>query len=182
MKKLIYLLVALAVFCGSFVISTMLKERNKYEFSAQSVGGKVNMHSFDGKYKIFYFGYNFCPDVCPMTLTLLSSVLNEKIKRDDILVVFITLDPQRDSPKIADDFVKYFYPNSVGLVADNLDKMAQNFGVKYQKIDLNDSQMKYSVAHSSALYLFNKKGKFVKTITNLTYEEIENSIKELIKD
>lgn len=181
MKKLIYAFIAIAVFATSFAISTILKQSDKYEFSAQSINGKVDMHTFDGKYKIFYFGYNFCPDVCPTTLTLLSDVLNNKIKRDDILVIFITLDPQRDNAQICDDFVKYFYPNSIGLVAHNLNQMAQNFGVKYQKVDLNDSQMQYSVAHSSALYLFDKNGKFVKTITNLTYEEIEKSIKNLLK-
>lgn len=180
MKNLFYIVLAIVVFAASFGVSKFIKDKNKYDFSAQSINGKVTMNSFDGKYKIFYFGYTFCPDVCPTTLTLVSSALEDNPRKDEVLLVFTTLDAQRDSVKESDEFVKYFYPNSVGIIADDLAKMASNFGVKYQKVDLKDSQMKYSVAHSSSIYLFDKNGKFFKEVSNLTMQEIESSINELL--
>lgn len=180
-KSIIYIVLAIVIFGASFGISSLIKYKNKYDFSAQSINGKVTMNSFDGKYKIFYFGYTFCPDVCPTTLALVSSALEDNPRKNEVLVIFTTLDPQRDKVKESDEFVKYFYPYSVGIVADNLPKMASNFGVKYQKVDLKDSQMQYSVAHSSAIYLFDKSGKFVKEVTNLTMQEIKSSIDELLK-
>ncbi|ASM35474.1 SCO1/SenC family protein [Campylobacter sputorum subsp. bubulus] len=182
MKNILtYIALAVVIFAISFGVSNILKDKNKYDFSAQSIDGKVTMGSFDGKYKIFYFGYTFCPDVCPTTLTLVSTALENNPKKDEIMIVFVTLDPQRDKVKETDEFVKYFYPNSVGIVVDNLDKMTSNFGVKYQIVDLKDSQMQYSVAHSSAIYLFDKDGNFVKEVTNLTMQEIKSSIEELLK-
>ena len=63
-----------------------------YDFTGKGVNGAVSLKSFEGKNKIIYFGYTSCPDVCPATLGILSGVLNE-LKRDDIVVIFVTLDP-----------------------------------------------------------------------------------------
>ena len=82
-----------------------------YDFTGKGVNGAVSLKSFEGKNKIIYFGYTSCPDVCPATLGILSGVLNE-LKRDDIVVIFVTLDPERDEPKNVDEYAKYFYPNS----------------------------------------------------------------------
>lgn len=152
-----------------------------YNFSAKSVNGDVTLKSFEGKYKIIYFGFGSCPDVCPATLGLVSSVLGE-IKRDDIVVLFITLDPERDTPQAMDEYAKYFYPNSYGLVVDNLKKVTQTYGAKYKKIRLEKSAMDYSVAHSSSIYLLDKKGKLINEVSNLTIENIRDSIKELVKN
>lgn len=182
MKKILtYIVLAVIIFVISFGISNIIKDKNRYDFSANSINGKVTMSSFDGKYKIFYFGYTFCPDVCPTTLSLVSSSLENNPRKDEVLLVFVTLDPQRDEIKETDEFIKYFYPNSIGIVADDLLGMTSNFGVKFQKIDLKDSQMQYSVAHSSSIYLFDKSGNFVKEVTNLTTQEIKSSIDELLK-
>lgn len=182
MKKILtYIVLAVIIFVISFGISNIIKDKNRYDFSANSINGKVTMSSFDGKYKIFYFGYTFCPDVCPTTLSLVSSSLENNPRKDEVLLVFVTLDPQRDEIKETDEFIKYFYPNSIGIVADDLLSMTSNFGVKFQKIDLKDSQMQYSVAHSSSIYLFDKSGNFVKEVTNLTTQEIKSSIDELLK-
>lgn len=180
-RGIIYIVLAIVIFGVSFGVASLIKDKNKYDFSAQSINGKVTMSSFNGKYKIFYFGYTFCPDVCPTALSLLSAALEDNPRKNEVLVVFITLDPERDKVKESDEFVKYFYPYSVGIVAEDLPKMASNFGVKYQKVDLKDSKMQYSVAHSSAIYLFDKNGKFVKEVTNLTMQEIQSSIDELLK-
>ena len=149
-----------------------------YDFTGKGVNGAVSLKSFEGKNKIIYFGYTSCPDVCPATLGILSGVLNE-LKRDDIVVIFVTLDPERDEPKNVDEYAKYFYPNSYGIVLDDLPKVAKNYGVKYQKVLLEKSAMEYSVAHSSSLYVLDKNDKFVAEISNLTAQNIKKTLENL---
>ena len=149
-----------------------------YDFTGKGVNGAVSLKSFEGKNKIIYFGYTSCPDVCPATLGILSGVLNE-LKRDDIVVIFVTLDPERDEPKNVDEYAKYFYPNSYGIVLDDLPKVAKSYGVKYQKVLLEKSVMGYSVAHSSSLYVLDKNDKFVAEISNLTAQSIKKTLENL---
>ena len=158
---------------------TLFVDKNDYDFTAKSANGDVTLKSFDGKNKIVYFGYGTCPDICPATLSLLSMALNE-LKTDEVTVLFITLDPERDTPQMLDEYAKYFYPNSHGLVVSDLQKVTKNYGAKYQKVKLEKSAMDYSVAHSSSIYLLDKKGKFVSEVSNLTIENIKEAIKELI--
>ena len=149
-----------------------------YDFTGKGANGAVSLKSFEGKNKVIYFGYTTCPDVCPATLGILSGVLNE-IKRDDIVVIFVTLDPERDEPKNVDEYAKYFYPNSYGIVLDDLPKVAKNYGVKYQKVLLEKSAIEYSVAHSSSLYVLDKNDKFVAEISNLTAQNIKKTLENL---
>lgn len=149
-----------------------------YDFTGKGANGAVSLKSFEGKNKIIYFGYTSCPDVCPATLGILSGVLNE-LKRDDIVVIFVTLDPERDEPKNVDEYAKYFYPNSYGIVLDDLPKVAKSYGVKYQKVLLEKSAIEYSVAHSSSLYVLDKNDKFVAEISNLTAQNIKRTLENL---
>lgn len=176
MKKIIAVLTAVFIAVGGFLI---LNQNSKYDFKGKDLNGPVSLKTFDGKYKIVYFGYTSCPDVCPATLGILAGVLGE-IKNDDIVVLFVSLDPDRDTPELTDEYVKYFYPNSHGLVVENLPRVAKNYGVKYQKVKLDKSAMEYSVAHSSSLYLLDKDGKFVSEISNLTTSNVKNQIENLI--
>lgn len=183
MKKILYSIIAIIVFSGVFLLVNHELKLHKYDFEGESIDGNVTMENFNGKYKIVYFGYVFCPDVCPTTLNMVSSVLSE-IKAKDVEIIFITLDVKRDDIKSCDEFAKYFYKNSVcvRLEQEELDKVVKNYGTKYKIIDLNDSVMGYSVAHSSFIYLFDKKGRMIKDVSNLTYENVKNEITNLVKN
>lgn len=176
MKRILALIVFILIFVGA---ATLFINKNNYDFTAKSSSGDVTLKSFEGKNKIVYFGYGSCPDICPATLGLVSMVLNE-LKTDDVTVLFITLDPERDTPEMLDEYAKYFYPDSHGLIVNDLQKVTKNYGAKYQKVRLEKSAMEYSVAHSSSIYLLDKKGKFVSEVSNLTVDNIKNAIKELI--
>lgn len=176
MKKIISVIVVIFIITAWILY---IKGNSSHDFSAKSVKGDVTLKDFGEKHKILYFGYLACPDVCPATLGILASVLNE-LKRDDIVVLFVSLDPERDTVNDLDDYAKYFYPNSYGILANNLPKVAKTFKVKYQKVLLEKSAMEYSVAHSSSIYLLDKNGKFVSEVSNLTVDNIKNAIKELI--
>lgn len=184
MKKFFYVVVVVFFVSGLYFLINHEFKMHKFDFKANSIGGEVSMKSFDGKYKIVYFGYTFCPDVCPTTLNLVSSVLNE-LQAKNVEILFVTLDLQRDEISNCDEFAKYFYPNSTCIKFDdkaNLDKMVENYEAKYQIIDQNDSYMSYSVAHSSFIYLFDKRGRFIKNVSNLTYSNVKTQIQDLLKN
>ncbi|ANE36223.1 cytochrome oxidase biogenesis protein, Sco1/SenC/PrrC family [Campylobacter iguaniorum] len=183
MKKFFLVIVLILVASGVFLLVNHQLKLMKYDFKGDSINGPVTMKSFDGEYKIAYFGYVLCPDVCPTTLTLVATALDD-LKYKDVKILFATLDIKRDDVKTCDEFAKYFYPNSTCLRFDDkeLDRVTKSYGVKYQIVDLKDSVMKYSVAHSSSIYLFDKKGRFVKEVSNLTYENVKKEIENLIKN
>ncbi len=182
MNKKIIFVVFVIIFIGSFSTTILILDSNKYNFSAQSVHGKVSLDDFNGMYKIIYFGYTFCPDVCPLSLNILQEAL-DGIDTSNIKLLFISLDPKRDTPQNLQEYVSFFYPNSLGLWIDedNLRDVAKRFDIKYQEIPLESSALNYSIAHSSSLFLFDKNGKLVDRITNLTKENIRDSILKMIR-
>ena len=161
MKKLIIAVILILTVLGAGYLALY---SNKYAPNGQSANvaeGQKN-YDFTGK------GAN-------------GAVSLNELKRDDIVVIFVTLDPERDEPKNVDEYAKYFYPNSYGIVVNDLPRVAKNYGVKYQKVLLEKSAMEYSVAHSSSLYVLDKNGKFVTEISNLTPQNIKKTLENLEK-
>ncbi|MCX2682821.1 SCO family protein [Campylobacter sp. MIT 21-1685] len=167
------------------IISFFLLNHKEYDFSLRSeFKEQTTLKDFAGKKLIVYFGYTFCPDVCPATLALLGKEL-KKIHSEKAYVLFISLDPLRDGDiEKTNEWLRYFYPQSAALIAHNeeeLEKITKKYNVSYQKINLKDSAMSYSIAHSNELYLFDEKGKFVKSINDLNPEELYNELKSFLK-
>ncbi|KAA6224731.1 MULTISPECIES: SCO family protein [unclassified Campylobacter] len=182
MKKI---LIALIVFLCVIMTFFYFKDTNKYDFVLNSeFGENTTLSTFKGKKLIIYFGYTFCPDVCPATLVVLAQEL-EKLENKDAYLLFVSLDIERDKDiKKTNEWLRYFYPNSTSLIASNektLQKIANNYGVKYHKVDLHDSFMQYSVAHSNALYFIDENGNFWGDITNLDPEELQDTLKKFLQ-
>jgi len=117
---------------------------------------------FRGRYMLIYFGYSLCPDVCPTTLAVMADALAKLGPRHDKIVpVFITIDPDRDTPKALKSYLAAFGPDFVGLTGkpDIVKKVAASYHVFFQKHPL--SQGGYSLDHTSVLYLMGPDGKFV---------------------
>ena len=178
MKKTLWGLIIILICAG---LALLVIKPNKYDFKALSQNGEVSLKNYNGKYKAIYFGYLYCPDVCPTTLSLVGDELN-KLKRDDFELLFITLDPERDTPENLTLMAKNFYKDADGLKLNDLKGVAKNYGVRFQKMRLENSAMGYSVAHSSSIYLIDKDGNFYKEISNLTSENIRENLLNLIKD
>ncbi len=184
MKQAIFL--ALIVLVGLLIFSLTGEKtaQNPYDFSLRSEFGEhTSLKDFEGKKLIVYFGYTSCPDVCPVTLALLAKELN-KIESQNVFLLFISLDIERDrNLKELNEWLSYFYPHSTVLIAEDkgqLDAITKNYGVIYQRINLNNSAMRYSIAHSNELYLIDEKGKFYKSINNLNPTELAKELKEFL--
>ena len=120
-----------------------------------------------GKWSFVFFGYTSCPDVCPATLYVLNSVHGLLVDEtgtapDDMQVIFISVDPARDTTEKLADYVTYFNKNFIGTTADKteIDKLAQQFGAGYI-FEEETSAGVYNVAHTSAIFLVDPYGRLV---------------------
>lgn len=127
------------------------------DFVLQSAEGAVSLSDYRGKVVVLYFGYAFCPDVCPTSLGLLSLALQKLNKKelDKIQAFFISVDPERDTVEKLKTYASAFHPSIKGITgtADEIADVAKRYGVMYMKVDLPNSAMGYAVDHSSRYYV-----------------------------
>src|SRR3954454_8764952 len=117
---------------------------------------------FRGKLMIVYFGYTFCPDVCPTDLMAITQALNALGPvAKDIQPVFITIDPERDTNVLA-DFMSGFHQSFIGLSGspDEIRKVADTYKAFYVKVP-NDRAGDYSIDHAGVIYLIGRKGEYL---------------------
>jgi protein SCO1/2 len=142
------------------------------ETGTASVGGPFTLTDQDGKtrtasdlrgrYLLIYFGYSFCPDVCPTTLAEMGAALDKLgPKKNRVVPLFITIDPERDTPKVLNGYMKSFGSNFVGLTGSmkQIEQVASEYRVYIRKRPLPGGS--YSMDHSGAIYLMGPDGKFV---------------------
>jgi protein SCO1/2 len=133
-------------------------------------GRTVTNETLKGKPTLIYFGYTFCPDVCPTSLLLMETAI-EKLGPDaakKVNLVFITIDPERDTQKLIKDYVGNFSPTFIGLTGtpEQVTAAARAYRVYYQKVPGKDGAP-YLMDHSSIVYLLDRNGRF---ITHFTHE------------
>ncbi len=125
-------------------------------------GRKRRSADFAGHYMLIYFGYAHCPDVCPTTLALMADALAKAgPAADHVVPIFITIDPERDTPAVLKPYVRSFGPSFVGLTGDlkTIAKTAADYRVYFRKHPLENGD--YGLDHSSVIYLMGPDGKFV---------------------
>jgi protein SCO1/2 len=145
------------------------------DFTLRSAQGPVSLSGFRGKVVPIYFGYSSCPDVCPTNLALIGGALRA-LDADELAQVqpiFITVDPERDTPERAAEYAAYFHPKMLGLSGspEEIAAVARAYGVAYMKVEEPDSAMGYSVDHSSRTYLMGKDGKLFTLIPHAAPSE-----------
>src|SRR5271170_4770133 len=116
-------------------------------------GAAVTERTYRGKWLVVYFGYTFCPDVCPTTMMEIAGALKILGPRADAVQgLFITVDPQRDTPAVLGEYLKSFDPRLVGLTgtAAQIAVAAKSFHVFYERNDTDDGSYLYD--HSAFIY------------------------------
>lgn len=134
------------------------------EFTLTGEDGKqVRWSDFDGSYRIVYFGYTFCPDVCPTDVAVIAQAFSRFEKAEPQLAkqvqpIFVSIDPERDTPPIVREFTDAFHPRLIGLTGtpEQIDQTAKNFAIFYGKGE--ETAGGYLMNHSNAAYLFDRKG------------------------
>jgi protein SCO1/2 len=143
-----------------------LLDQNNAQFTAARLKGAPTL---------VYFGYTHCPDVCPVTLLQLAQVVKTGVV-PNLRVIFISVDPARDTPAQLAQYVHAFDPDFIGLTGSTamLQRVAQRFGVAYQRVDLPGGD--YSMDHSSTIFLMDARGHNV-AVFNAPYD-----VKSLTQD
>jgi cytochrome oxidase Cu insertion factor (SCO1/SenC/PrrC family) len=145
---------------------------------ASGIGGPFNLvdgagktvtdQTFRGKWMLVYFGYTHCPDACPTALQDMANAIDmlEPAQRKSVAIVFITVDPERDTPTVMQEYVSNFGAPIVALSgsAEQIAAAAKEYRVYYAKHPTAEG---YEMDHSSVIYLMNPDGDFV---TNFTHE------------
>jgi protein SCO1/2 len=146
---------------GRTIVSGQIAVGGPYALTDQD--GKPRASAdFRGKYQLIYFGYSFCPDVCPTTLAIISTALDRLgIDQNRIVPVFITVDPDRDSPPALKKYLAAFGPRFVGLTGtpQQIAQVEKEFRVYARKQPLAGGT--YGMDHSSVIYLMGPDGKLL---------------------
>jgi protein SCO1/2 len=128
-------------------------------------GKAVTDRTFAGKYRIMYFGYTFCPDVCPVDMQNIGAALRILDRGDPAIAakiapIFVSVDPDRDTPAVLKQFVRAFHPRMVGLTGSPqaIAQVAKEYAVYYQKGEVTPGGG-YMVAHARVAYLMDPLGK-----------------------
>ncbi|NQU56994.1 MAG: SCO family protein [Rhodospirillales bacterium] len=135
-------------------------------------GKTVTDRNFLGKYVLMFFGYTYCPDVCPTTMQVIGDALDALgEKGQNIQPVFVSVDPDRDTLKELASYVSHFHPRMIALSGskDQILSIADDYGATYFKVyqgpstgdDDKDGKGDYLISHSAAVYLMGPDGKFI---------------------
>ena len=135
-------------------------------------GGPVELSSTQGDFSlsqlesdqlaVLFFGYTYCPDVCPMSMAVMRQVMQglDEQQRHRVVPVMISVDPERDTIERLEEYVGFFGDEFIGATGSQaqLEEVADRYGVVWRRVETPDSAMEYTVDHSSSLYLVDRHG------------------------
>jgi len=170
--------VAVAIAAGIWIsdlVISKVETRQAQESGTARVGGPftlvneagetVTEADFRGRYMLIYFGFTFCPDVCPTELQVMASAIEALGPRGErIQPVFITIDPERDTPDVMARYVALFHPRLTGLTGspEQVAAAAKAWHVFYRKVADESSSEDYTMDHSSIVFLMGLDGEYLK--------------------
>lgn len=148
-------------------------------------GNQVTEKDFLGKYSLVYFGYTFCPDVCPGELQIISAAMDlAGDAAQKITPLFFSVDPARDTPEVLADYVPHFHDDMIGLTGtpEEMANAAKVYRVYFAKAPDDAVPGGYLMDHSSLIYLMDPEGDYVRHFNYGTPpEEIAASLKKIIE-
>jgi len=143
-------------------------------------GKRVSETDFAGRYMLVYFGFTYCPDACPAGLQLIGETMERLgAKARQVVPIFITVDPERDTVEQMSAYVANFHPQLVGLTGtlEEITDAARAYRVYFAKVEDDSSGDGYSVDHTSIIYLMGRTGAYVAHFRHgMTSEEMAKRI------
>lgn len=140
-------------------------------FTLNSPKGELSLHDFRSKVVLIYFGYTWCPDICPTNLTLMSAALSrlEADEVDKVQGIFISVDPARDTMERLATYTNYFHENLLGMSGSEkaIAEIAKRYGAVYQ-VTKQDSATDYVVDHTSETYVVDPQGNLAEILPHGT--------------
>ena len=155
------------------------------DFTLDVAGGKtIHLSDFRGKVVLLYFGYTFCPDICPATLGTTAQAIRSMGKQgDDVQLIMISVDPERDTPEKLAQYVAHFHPSFIGATAapEKIAGIASLYGIYYEKHP-GTNATGYLVDHTATLLVIDREG-YLKLVFpfGVTSDEIADDLKYMLK-
>lgn len=155
-----------------------------HDFTLTSANGDVSLSDFRGKVVLIYFGYTFCPDVCPGTLGNVAQALRDMgTKAEDVQLIMVSLDPERDTPEKLAEYMGHFHPSFIGITGtkEELDKVASLYGIYYQKNE-GSNATGYLIDHTATLLVLDREG-YLKLVFpyGVTAQDIADDLKYMLR-
>ena len=176
------LLAATAITIAVTAAFVLYSDRGSKKYGAAAIGGPFTLSDQSGRsltekdlkgsYSLIYFGYTFCPDVCPTGLQVMSNAMDQlqtEMQRK-IKPVFITIDPERDTVDQLKSYLGNFHPRIIGLTGTErqIAEVTRAYRVYYAKAKGSEGKRDYLMDHSSIIFLMNPEGKYVNHFTHMT--------------
>ena len=156
------------------------------DFTLQSGDGRLSLHDLHGKVVLLFFGFTSCPDICPMALAVIARMFSMMSPEDleKTKALFVSLDPEKDTLDVLTQYTGYFHPNIVGVTdrLENVIKISERYGVRYQREDTPDSRLGYVIYHTPDVLVVDTWGRLQhkRIPPNAKVEEMAAYIKELL--
>ena len=170
--SLLYKKLTLVVAVALLLISGCSSEpqSDAKDFTLQSINGPVSLSDFKGKAVLLFFGYTHCPDICPATMNNVANALRSlKEEAAQVKVLFVTVDPERDSAEHLAKYVAFFHPNITGLTGspEEIKRTAGGYDAEFFK-QVTEGSKGYEMIHTSMLFLINSEGKILDIMSHHT--------------
>jgi protein SCO1/2 len=156
------------------------------DFSLQTRAGLQQLSDFRGKPVVLYFGFTSCPDICPLGLSTIRDALNSDLGLNEVVALFVTLDPQRDTLERLSEYTEFFHPNIVAMRGDQKEtaKIAKQYGTYFIKAPLPGAKERqnalkgdvnievdpnaYTVDHTAYYFVLDKMGELTRVLEHNT--------------
>lgn len=154
-------------------------------FTLTSKDGAVSLDDFRGKVIVMYFGFMTCPEVCPHSMTVISTALArlDNQQRQNTQAILVSVDPNRDTPDKLAEYTKFYHDSLIGLTGskNDIDKVTKQYGAYYDFTEIESVTEDYGVEHSSRYYVIDKQGSLVTAMRHSTTpNELYTQIQELL--
>ena len=142
------------------------------DFTVQTTQGPLSLHDYRGKLVLVYFGYTYCPDICPTSLAATAEGLRQLTPEElaRVAMIFVSVDPKRDTPQRLKEYAEFFHPAIVGATAtpEVIAEVAKRYGVFYAEQKVETAGDGYVVDHSADTYIVAQDGQLVGKIAHAT--------------
>lgn len=155
-----------------------------FNFTLTGSKGDVSLSDYQGKLVLIYFGYTFCPDICPATLANVGQALRELgSQADDIQLIMVSLDPARDTPEKLAEYVGHFHPSFIGVTGteEQLAEVTSLYGIFYEKHE-GSAATGYLIDHTATLLVIDREGSLKLVFPfGVTVQEIADDLKYMLR-
>ncbi|MDR9498655.1 MAG: SCO family protein [Hydrogenovibrio sp.] len=142
------------------------------DFTLATVDGERSLSDYEGKLVLLYFGYTFCPDICPTNLSSLSQAWQNltPAQQEQVKILFVSVDPERDTLERLQNYSDYFHSDITGMTGtpQTLAEIAQRYGVVYQSHRSEEDDQYYAVDHSAFTYVIKPNGELAEQLPHAT--------------